>query len=79
MEEPKSNAALAIEALVAYQRCDGETLRRLIDPDAEICSGIETDREFGWLYEIEGGRATRFHLYETAERAVEAAGQMAGE
>jgi hypothetical protein len=42
-------------------------------------SGIETDREFGWLYEIEGGRATRFHLYETAERAVEAAGQMAGE
>jgi ketosteroid isomerase-like protein len=40
-------------------------------------SGIETDREFGWLYEIKDGRATRYHLYETAEKAVETARQMA--
>src|SRR5919106_1598740 len=30
-------------------------------------SGLETDREFGYLYAISDGRATRFHLYDSAE------------
>jgi ketosteroid isomerase-like protein len=134
METSKSNAELAVESLVAYQRGDDETLRGLIDPEAEIYSepavinsgtyhgfegfktwirqweeawrearyeplefidvdeshlvirvrvvgrgagsGIETEGEFGWLYEIKDGRATRYHVYETAEKAVDAARQM---
>jgi ketosteroid isomerase-like protein len=136
METSKSNAEVAVESLVAYQRGDDETLRRLLDPEAEIYSepgvvnsgtyhgfegfmtwirqweeawrearyeplefidvgeshlvirvrvtgtgagsGIETEREFGWLYEIKNGRATRYHLYESAEKAVAAAEGMAG-
>jgi ketosteroid isomerase-like protein len=132
----KSNAEVAIEALVAYQRGDEETLRALVG-EAEVHSepgmvnsgtyhgfdgfqtwirqweeaweearyeplefidvdeshlvirvrvmgkgagsGIETDREFGWLYEIEDGRVTRYHVYESAEGAVAAARQMAEE
>jgi ketosteroid isomerase-like protein len=42
-------------------------------------SGLETDREFGYLYAISDGRATRFHLYDSAERAVEAARRLARE
>jgi ketosteroid isomerase-like protein len=42
-------------------------------------SGVEIDREFGYLYEIKGGRSTRYHLYESAEKAVEAAHRLARE
>jgi ketosteroid isomerase-like protein len=42
-------------------------------------SGIETDREFGWLFETEDGRCTRYHVYGSVEKAVEAARQMAQE
>jgi ketosteroid isomerase-like protein len=41
-------------------------------------SGVETDREYGYLYEIEDGRSRRFHLYDTAEKAVEAARRLSG-
>jgi hypothetical protein len=40
-------------------------------------SGVEIDREFGYLYEIRDGVSTRFHLYESAEKAVEAATKLA--
>jgi ketosteroid isomerase-like protein len=36
-------------------------------------SGLEVDRTFGYLYEIRAGRATRLHLYESADKALEAA------
>jgi len=42
-------------------------------------SGVEIDREFGYLYEIEDGRSTRYHLYDSAEKAVEAAHRLAEE
>jgi ketosteroid isomerase-like protein len=42
-------------------------------------SGLEVDREFGYLYEIREGRATRFHLYESAEKAREVANRLAAE
>ena len=42
-------------------------------------SGLEIDRDFAFLYEIEDGRATRFHLYESVENAVDAAHRMARE
>ena len=42
-------------------------------------SGLEIDREFGYLYEVRGGRSTRFHLYDSAERAMEAARSLSGE
>jgi len=42
-------------------------------------SGVEIDREFGYLYEIEDGRSTRYHLYDSVEKAVEAAHRLAEE
>jgi ketosteroid isomerase-like protein len=36
-------------------------------------SGLEIDRTFGYMYEIKAGRATRLHLYESADKALEAA------
>ncbi len=42
-------------------------------------SGVEIDREFGYLYEFDDGRTTRFHLYESAEKALEVARSLAGE
>jgi len=42
-------------------------------------SGVEIDREFGYLYEIEDGRSTRYHLYDSAEKAIEAAHRLAEE
>jgi ketosteroid isomerase-like protein len=42
-------------------------------------SGIEIDREFGYLYELRDGRGTRFHVYVNADRAVEAANRLAEE
>lgn len=42
-------------------------------------SGVEIDREFGWLYEVEDGHITRYHLYDNAEKAVEAGRRMATE
>ena len=42
-------------------------------------SGLETDREFGYLYELRDGRCTRFHLYVSVNSAVEAARRLAEE
>jgi ketosteroid isomerase-like protein len=42
-------------------------------------SGVEIDREFGYLYELKDGRGTRFHVYVSADRAVEAANRLAEE
>jgi ketosteroid isomerase-like protein len=36
-------------------------------------SGLEIDRTFSYLYEIKAGRATRLHLYDNADKALEAA------
>jgi ketosteroid isomerase-like protein len=40
-------------------------------------SGVEIDSVFGWLYEFRDGRAVRFHVYATVERAVESAESLA--
>jgi ketosteroid isomerase-like protein len=42
-------------------------------------SGLKIDREYGYLYEIRDGRSTRFHLYESVQRAVEAANRLAAD
>ena len=36
-------------------------------------SGLEINREFAYLWEIRDGRAIRFHLYGSPERALQAA------
>jgi ketosteroid isomerase-like protein len=41
-------------------------------------SGLQTDSTFGWMYEWVNGRSTRFHVYSSAEGAVEAAKHLAG-
>jgi ketosteroid isomerase-like protein len=40
-------------------------------------SGLEIDREFGYLYELKDGRGTRFHVYVNFDAAVEAANRLA--
>jgi ketosteroid isomerase-like protein len=42
-------------------------------------SGLEIDREFGYLYEVSEGLAKRFHLYENVDRALAAANRLAEE
>jgi ketosteroid isomerase-like protein len=42
-------------------------------------SGLEIDREFGYLYELKEGRGTRFHVYVSFDSALEAANRLAEE
>ena len=42
-------------------------------------SGLEVDREFGYLYEVRDGRATRFHVYENVGKALEATHRLVSE
>jgi ketosteroid isomerase-like protein len=72
MEAPSSKVDLVVESLAAYQRGDEDTLRRLLDPEAEICSepgmiNSGTYRGFDGIPD----------LYETAEKALDAVHQMA--
>lgn len=87
----KSNIEVTMESFAANERGDQEALRELMDPEIEIYaepgtrgvgrgagSGLEIDRVFAYLYEIQDGMGTRFHVYGSKERALEAAAELAG-
>jgi ketosteroid isomerase-like protein len=40
-------------------------------------SGLEIDTVFGWMYEFRDGLLTRFHVYPTADDALDAARRLA--
>jgi ketosteroid isomerase-like protein len=41
-------------------------------------SGVEIDSMFGWLYEFQDEKATKFHAYPSLDDALEAANALAG-